>query len=247
MLTAYFDASGTPNTGVLTVAGYVSDTKKWLKFTNRWQEILDRDGVTIFHMTDCVSCRGEFSTWRKKLDTRRQFIDDLSDCARKFTNKRFSATVVIDDYNRVDRDYYLHENIGYPYSLGAISCVEHVRTWAKRNRFDPADVSFVFEDGDKHKGDFREICKARFGVVPEFHSKKDFLQFQAADLAAWKTRHPIREALGNKPYTQAEVDTLLFHTKKYLREPHAGGGFDYVALMKICTGASIPGRLRPAR
>jgi hypothetical protein len=247
MMTAYFDASGTPNTEVLTVAGYISNTKRWAKFANRWQEILDREGIKTFHMTDCVSYRGEFSSWRNKPDMRKRFIDDLSDCAREFTYKRFSATVVIDDYNRVDKDYYLHENIGYPYALGAISCVEHVRTWAKQNHIDPADISFVFEDGDRHKGDFQDICKVRFGMVPQFHSKKDFLPFQAADLAAWKTRHPIREAVGTKPYTQPEIDTLLFHTKEYLKEPHAGGGFDYVALMKICAGASIPRRLRPAR
>jgi hypothetical protein len=246
VFTAYFDASGTPNDTVLTMAGYVSDLKKWEKFNMRWQEILSSRGITTFHMTDCVSFRGEFSAWQDRRDIRKKFISDLSLCARKFTNKRFSASVVMEDYNHVDAEYQLHEHIGYPYSLCGTSCIEHVRTWARNCGVDMADISFVFEDGDDHKGDFQEICKARFAITPLFHSKRDFMPFQAADLAAWKTRHPIREAISNKPYTQAEVGTLLFHTKNYLREPHAGGGFDHTALMKICKGAPIPRRLHPA-
>jgi Protein of unknown function (DUF3800) len=244
MFTAYFDASGTPNTTVLTMAGYVSDVTKWTKLEEHWHRILSAHNITSFHMTDCVSFRGEFANWRDKPDVRKRVINDLSECARRFTNKRFSASVVIHDYNRVDAEYQLNEHIGHPYSLCGTSCIEHVRTWAKNRSVEANDIAFVFEAGDKHKGDFQEICQRRFGIAPLFLSKKDVVPFQAADLAAWKTRHPIREAVGSKPYTESEVQTLLFHTKNYLNEPHAGGGFDHVALMKICRGAQIPLRHR---
>lgn len=244
MFTAYFDASGTPNTSVLTMAGYVSDVTKWTKLEEHWRQILAAHNITSFHMTDCVSYRGEFANWRDKAEVRKRLISDLSECARRFTDKRFSASVLINDYKRVDAEYQLHEHIGQPYSLCGTSCIGHVRTWAKSRSVEANDITFVFEAGDEHKGDFQEICRTRFGIVPLFLSKKDVVAFQAADLAAWKTRHPIREAVGNKPYTEAEVQTLLFHTKNYLKEPHAGGGFDHLALMKICIGGQIPLRQR---
>lgn len=233
----YFDASGTANTDVLVMAGYVSDAKKWDRFDHHWKAILDRESVKCFHMTDCVSGQGEYKGWDS--ERRRQFINDLAECARKYTNKRFSASVVINDYNLVDNEYELHEYVGYPYVLCGISCIGHVRAWAKRHKLKAAP-QFVFEDGDARRGNFSLACQQQFGVTPVFSPKKDVLRLQAADLAAWKTRHPIREAVSDRPYTQAQFERLLFHTRAYLREPHAGGGFDRDALMKICTKHPIP-------
>ena len=88
----------------------------------------------------------------------------------------------------------------------------------------------------------RSSAESEFGVNPVFYSKTDFIPFQAADLAAWKTMQPIREAIGDKPYTEDQVETLLYHTKNFLKKPHAGGGFDYTALIKICRALSIPRR-----
>jgi hypothetical protein len=242
--TAYFDASGTTDSSVLTMAGYVSDEKKWGKFDKHWREILDRQGIQCFHMTDCVSCHGEFEDWRDKGQIRKRFINDLADCARRFTNKRFSATVVIDDYKKVDAEFQLHESLGSPYSLCGSSCVEHVKTWARNQKVDTKNITYLFEGGDAQKGDFCDLCRQRFGFTPNFESKRTQLRFQAADLAAWRTRHPIREAVGTRAYTEAKFESLLFHTSRFLSEPHAGGGFDEPALLKICAGAPIPRRTR---
>jgi Protein of unknown function (DUF3800) len=239
MFTAYFDVSGGRHAAVITMAGYVSDVKKWAKFEKRWQEILNRDGVKRFHMTDCVSLAREFAGWPP--ERRKRFIADLEECAKKYTNKRFSATVIIEDFNLVDANYQLHEYVGYPYSLCAVSCIDHVRTWA-RNRRIKDSIVYVFENGDERKGNFPKLCRERFGLEPSFRSKKDSIPLQAADLAAWKTMQPIREAIGTKPYTEEQVDTLLYHTKAFLNKPHAGGGFDYNALMKICKAHPIPER-----
>jgi len=232
--------SGTPNNSVLTMAGYVSDVKKWTKFERRWNEILDRENIRSFHMTDFASCHGEFEGWREKPAIRKQFIANLLDCAKKFTNKRFSASVIIPDYMRADSEYEIHERIGYPYSIVGVSCIGHVMKWARKNR--ARNLLCVFEDGDLHKGNFQTFCRARFKFEPVFYSKKSFVPFQAADLAAWKTRHPLREAHGDKDYTAEELEHLLSTTREYLNEPHAGGGFDYEALMKIRSAANIPRR-----
>jgi hypothetical protein len=240
LFTAFFDASGTPDATAITMAGYVADTKKWARFEKRWQEILDRENIKSFHMTDFASSREEFEGWKENSGVRKQFLADLQDCARKFTNKRFSASVVIADYNKANETYYLEEVFGRPYSFCGISCVEHVRKWAK-NRPHVSELMFAFEDGDKDQGDFRKICSERFAppIKAVFLPKAGHLPFQAADLAAWKTRHPIREAVGDKDYTVADVERLLSSTKKYLQAPHSGGVFDYDAFIKICTGHGI--------
>jgi hypothetical protein len=162
----------------LTMAGYVSDVTKWTKLEEHWQQILSAHNIMFFHMTDCVSFRGEFANWRDKPDVRKRVINDLTECARRFTNKRFSASVVIHDYNRVDAEYQLHEHIGHPYSLCGTSCIEHVRTWARNRSVEANDITFVFEAGDEHKGDFQEICQRRFGIAPLFRLKKDVERFR---------------------------------------------------------------------
>jgi len=239
VFTAYFDASGTAGSGILAMAGYVSDTPKWAKFDCIWKEILDREQVRLFHMTDCVSGQGEYQGWASH--RRRRFINDLADCARKYTNKRFSASVVIEDYKLIDEEYELHEYVGYPYMLCGISCIAHVRDWARKHGLRQLPL-FVFEAGDVRKGNFALACEQQFGIKPEFSRKENVLPLQAADLAAWKTRHPIREAISDRPYTQPQFETLLHHTREFLREPHAGGGFDRDALMKICEKNPIPRR-----
>lgn len=243
--TVYFDASGTPADTVITMAGYVSDVKKWAKFGQCWEAILQREGVSAFHMTDCISGQKKYTGWTK--ERRGQFLHDLSECAIKYTNKRFSASVIIEGFKRADAEYILHESIGYPYSVCGTSCIEHVRTWARNRKIKDNQIIYMFEDGDKHKGDFQRICErnfARFGIEPLFGKKKDFVPFQAADLAAWKTRHPLREAESDKPYTQEQVNRLLYLTQQYFggRNRHAGGGFGYDSFMKIVRNAPIPRR-----
>jgi hypothetical protein len=235
LFTAYFDASGTPEATVLTMAGYVADVAKWIKFEKRWQEILNREHVKRFHMTDFASCEGEFKGWREKPEIRKRFLEDLQECARKFTNKRFSASVIISDYRAVNKKFYLEEVFGRPYSFCGVSCIEHVRKWANGRRH-VRELMFAFEEGDKDQGNFKKICRERFrpAINAAFLLKADRAPFQASDLAAWKTRHPIRKAVGDKDYSVADVERLLLSTKKYLQLPHSGGVFNYDSLMKIC-------------
>ncbi|MHB8411852.1 MAG: DUF3800 domain-containing protein [Candidatus Acidiferrales bacterium] len=245
LFTAYFDASGTPDATAITMAGYVADVRKWKQFEGRWQEILDRERIACFHMTDFASNHGEFEGWGGRPEVRKRFISDLQECATKFTNKRFSASVVISDYNAVNKNYCLEEALGRPYSFCGISCIEHVRKWAK-NRSRVKELMFAFEDGDKDQGNFKMICRERFqpAIDAAFLLKADYIPFQAADLAAWKTRHPIREAVGDKDYTMEDVERLLSSTRKYLQAPHSGGVFNYNSLMKICRDYKIRQRTK---
>ena len=173
------------------MAGYVSDARKWTKFETRWNQILRRENVACFHMTDFASKRKEYEGW--KPERRARFLNDLVECAWKYTNKAFSATVVLEDYHAADKKYCLHETLGQPYSVCGRSWVGHVKKWARKHGI--KQVVFVFESGDQDWGDLQRICREEEKIDPGFYSKKDFVPFQAADLIAWKSRHPIRQSL----------------------------------------------------
>ena len=155
--TAYFDASGHPDNPVhrvMTVAGFVSTVKKWQRFDGEWSTILKREGITIFRMTDFVSNAGEFAVgWKGATDRRRLFISDLAGCLVKNVNKSFRATLVLDDYNKVNRELAIEETLGKPYALCSMMCVFILRQWAKRKHVEK-QLLYYFEDGDKDKVNF---------------------------------------------------------------------------------------------
>jgi hypothetical protein len=54
------------------VSGFVSTVKKWVRFEIAWNAILSNDGVSAFHMTDYVSSKGEFASWKGDSARRKQ-------------------------------------------------------------------------------------------------------------------------------------------------------------------------------
>ncbi|MGA2605825.1 MAG: hypothetical protein ABSH01_00025 [Terriglobia bacterium] len=50
---AYFDDSGHPDDQeAVVVAGFIASEHDWFFFEREWQDILDREGMESFHMTD---------------------------------------------------------------------------------------------------------------------------------------------------------------------------------------------------
>src|SRR5579872_4678568 len=73
MYSAYFDASGTKRTPVLTLGGFVSTVAKWERFEKQWARILKANDVSFFHMTEFASSKGEFADWKGDSERRRKF------------------------------------------------------------------------------------------------------------------------------------------------------------------------------
>ncbi len=84
MFTAYFDAGGAAHRGkVLSIAGFVSDARKWGRFENEWRAILARESVCTFHMTDLIASQGEFKSWKGQSERTGRFISELIACTKK--------------------------------------------------------------------------------------------------------------------------------------------------------------------
>jgi hypothetical protein len=135
MFTAYFDAAGKAHRpGMISIAGFVSDAKKWAQFEIEWGKILARESIALFHMADFVSSQGEFKEWKGQPDRRKKFIADLLACAKRYTNKAFGGAIVLRDYRRVNQLYQLREYAGSPYPLCGHYCVRMVKAWQAKNR-----------------------------------------------------------------------------------------------------------------
>lgn len=239
MFTAYFDAAGKWNRpGVLAVAGFVSDVRKWAKFESAWEAILSRESVSQFHMTDFVSSRGEFASWRGQTDRRRIFIDDLAQCAKRYTNKRFGGLVVLKDYEAANKQYRLREEVGGPYPVCAEYCVRLARKWQAKN--DVRDLEFFFEQGDEGKGNLIKLLKERYSIEPSFLSKK-IVPFQAADLVAWRTRDSFENMLkGDLDIERA--DKVMRSFREAWSGPHEAFHGDREWLLRYCREEGITRR-----
>ena len=240
MFSAYFDESGTRGERALAVCGFVSTVKKWSRFEIEWNGILKSEGVEEpFHMTDFVSSQRDFSGWKGQSERRRLFVRRLVGCVKKNVNKFFYAVLVIEDYEAVNKTFYLEEVIGRPYAVCGKQCLNMVRKWAARKRI-TAPVLCYFEDGAKDKGNFEEWAK-RMGEKPLFLPKAMGIPFQAADLAAWKYRAAIHKTL--EPDHTPEKGIELFKSVVELHAiPHAGGVWDRVSLAEWCSQTTIPRR-----
>lgn len=199
LITAYFDASGTPkDTDVVSVAGLVSTPAKWLAFSKKWQECLDAFGVPALHMKDFAHSTGEFSSWKHDEPMRKRFLSGLILAIENHIEYTVASAVLMKHYKSVDQRYRLSEFMR-PYTFAASTCVGAVTTWARASAYDPDEISYLFEKGDADQGDVTRCWDSRFPdsrLRPIFLKKRDkhpdpqvcvpIRPFEAADLVAYE-------------------------------------------------------------
>lgn len=110
MIEAYMDESGIHDGAhACVIAGYWGSKKKWTKFETRWKQIL-RDAneptLTEFHSTDFWNAQGQrkgvFAQWSEQKAN--GFIDDLANCIADSRVFPTAATLVVAEYERLNRD-----------------------------------------------------------------------------------------------------------------------------------------------
>jgi hypothetical protein len=74
-----------------------------------------------FHMTDFESGHGQYAAWKDDIERREAFRSKALHVIRRWTNKPFSAGVVIPDLRRVFAEYDMPADIpSEPYPLGRL-------------------------------------------------------------------------------------------------------------------------------
>lgn len=193
MFTAYFDDSGSPDSGIcLGVAGFVATPEKWVEFEKAWHSVLTSYGIGYFHMREYAHSVGQFKEWKGKEGKRRTLLKKLIKCLNGRVNMSFSSAVVLKEYNEVDALYPMHEAMGYPLALCGRTCSAKINSWRKRRKI-TEEVEIILEAGSKHAGDLVRLLKRDGQPTPTFKDKKAFGALQAADFIAWENTKAVTE------------------------------------------------------
>jgi len=254
MFTGYFDASGHPNQGVaLSVAGFVATAEQWIEFEKNWKAALSAYDVAELHMKDFGPGAGEFASWKDDKRRRRLFLERLINVIKTRTRHSFVSCVMLEGFRKVDEHYPLSE-MNKPYALAGITCIDKVRTWARRWKIDEKQVAYMFEDGDKDRGDLLRCAKRDHGVAAKFMDKSEAVAFQAADLLAYEHRLANQRIFASGSGTLAMND--LRRSLQALDDvPHGDNGeswgvYDEHDLEQHCAMNKYPARTslrKPAR
>ena len=246
--TAYFDESGTPDRThpVLTVAGCVSSIKKWARFETEWNRILIEAGLpagTVFHMNRFARNLPPYESFAGQSGRKAALVSALIHCMRRNVNKAFSCSIALRDWELLNERYCVAESLGLPYAFCGRTCVAQLLKWAKNKGIRQQDVKFFFEDGATHRGQLVTILKANDGIGPLFVSKSLMVQFQAADLLAWKSRKVLAQVVqyDGPGDTQAyeSVERSLAEIKTI---PHSYGMHIYESMERVAIHANVPRR-----
>jgi len=244
IFTAYFDGSGSPDEGkALVVAGYLAAADQWAEFNREWTECLASEGVSAFHMRDFAHSLREFASWKLDETRRKRFLERLIRIVKMRVRKSIANAVLLDAYNRVNAEFMFSEHIGPPYALCGMACMKDICRWATKAKRHYEWPRCVFESGDKHSKEFKQLI-ARFEDWPDpiFETKsKDLRPFEAADLIAWENR---------KLYTEAESGSFSNFRKSFSElQKISPTWFVYTEneLRGLCATFQVPKRATAAR
>jgi hypothetical protein len=90
MLQGYFDASGTKEHAVISLAGFVTNSGKWAEFSEDWQAALDRHHLTVFKM--------QIESKRKPIEKRNARITDFAAIIKKHILFKIESSISVPDF-----------------------------------------------------------------------------------------------------------------------------------------------------
>jgi hypothetical protein len=247
MFSAHFDESGTPDDShvVLTVAGFVSSVDKWSKFELEWPKILRGAGLpdgTIFHMKDFARNDPPYQDFKGDSKRKAAFVSDLIKCTKRNVNKAFSFTVALRDWEYLNQRFLVAESLGFPYAFCGRMCVGAVLKWAAKKP--GAKVEFYFEDGATHRSQLKKILKLNDNIEPGFRSKEQMVQFQPADLLAWKHRKILASVVNYSGDGDIDLYNSIQRSSVELRSiPHTFGVHTRESMEPLIKRAAIPRRI----
>jgi hypothetical protein len=167
--------------------------------------------------------------------------------------KAFSEMVLLDDWRAVNEIYLLDESHCTPYALASFYVMDRTIRWWGRKHPKDSMTEFVFEEGDKNKGDFmwmmdRIVRRNRTGLavaIPVFKPKA-LAPLQAADLAGWTMRRAAKVWL-TKEQERALPKPIRERLVELAKVPHRAGYLNQEHITKFCRDHGVPQRGESAR
>lgn len=199
MFTAYFDASGHPNAKgqAMFVSGFVAPVSRWLKFEREWLDLLKAHKIkNPFHMTEFIACSEQFASWKHDEPRQLAFYRRALHLIARRTNRAFSQGLLLDEYWELVKQYEIPDDsaaalpLRTPLSFCTLGAVTQLHKWGNRRKRRGerihGPIEFVFDRGDKHRGEMADAVREIFGFEPIFKDKADVVPIQAADILAWE-------------------------------------------------------------
>ena len=196
MFTACFDASGSESDkSIVVVAGFVSSAKEWQAFSHLWNQRLEKDDISYFHMKEFAQSVGQFKSWDKQEKRRRLLLCDLMSIIKRHAFRKFGCAIAHKKAERISQEH-LDEFLLTAYCLCGRQCAADVNSWARMEKI-TSPIEFVFEDGDKGKGRLMQRFEDDQLPIPIFKPKTDrilsdgrvvpgFTPLQACDFLAYE-------------------------------------------------------------
>jgi hypothetical protein len=198
MFTVYLDESGTHDKSkAVVVAGCIATVNQWTFFEREWREMLEREGISIFHRNDLENFKGEFKEEYGWNPARRARVVRLAQgIIKRRTNYAICSAVIKRDYDEIImgemRDYYGR----HYYTFCVNDALRLVGNWIRKfSRTEP--LNLVFESGAEGIGEVmtrlaeisrsEKLTRLYNFASGTFAKKQDLVQLQAADLWAYET------------------------------------------------------------
>lgn len=201
IVTVYIDESGTHDSGVTILGGWVARLGQWAAFDPKWNKLLKRNGLTYFHSRKMRQTKGQFKGWTRQ--RKHDFTQAAADLGLK--NLEFGFTIALPD-----AAYEQHYVAGFRpreipldsrYGICFRFCLSLIPGMAKDAfKGKDLDINFVLESGHVNAGDaeriFNRVKKqgltnpAEIEIVKmlnviSFADKEKFPGLQVADVNAY--------------------------------------------------------------
>ena len=205
MFQGFFDESGIhAGAKVLSLSGYIAPEKEWERFIPRWQAVLDKYGISVFHAVECNSCNGEFSKFKEDREGRNQFVAELLSTLDRRRIIPVMSALMVDDYDEGIRAAMVGQ-AKHPFYALFQSVMSHIAFQMRELHYDNEVVPLVFDrqaEFSKHALNiFNEWMAqdwehAHFFSGLTFESKDAQVPLQAADALAFDAAKEVeRERL----------------------------------------------------
>ena len=192
MLIAYFDESGSKDTPLVTMAGYLSDEHHWNRFEREWARALNEHGAKYLHMKEYAHCRGEFEGWPEW--KRKALMKKLIWTIKSNVKFRVGIVVPCEAYQQIVGSIDPNNTRLSPFCHCFQSCMRAISEYCQKHKITD-DVALVFDENNessKHASGFYTSFKqsnapSRNQLVSlSFADDKKVTPLQAADLLAYE-------------------------------------------------------------
>jgi len=258
LITAYYDDSGSHgDTKSLVVCGFVSSDEQWLLFERDWNTVLRMPQFDLehLHMRELRQGKGRFAKFQNNAALQRDLFERLHNVMRVRTQRTFAGSIMLDDYDRVNRDYLLQEIVGPPVVFAADTAIIKTMRWGKQQQRAP--IQLVMDQGVSHFGQIDRLVYRRTQCRIVRRVVATTPPLQAADVAAWEIQrvlHGLAAGTVTRPeHVRGSFNALLtkLHINKDGEHTYDDSSWfvlDEPELRRVCETYPLPRReMRPAR